>query len=165
VYYWICVMLNNGLEWDKWVLTNLSHSIDRGLTHLFLGRTSHAWLHTSGVTTRMSAHEWIYDTLALGYTTLDSMLEIGSTSWIIRLNQRMAICVHGAVHGRGRYSVGSGILVGWAPFPVMGAYEGRSISSENQYIRLKYFSQDSYISLKCMLSTNTYEFVADEMSL
>ena len=37
------------------MLTNLSHSIDRGLTHLFLGRTSHTSLHTSGVTTRMAA--------------------------------------------------------------------------------------------------------------
>ena len=36
----MCI-LNHGLEWDKWVLTNLFHSIDCGLTHLFLGRTSH----------------------------------------------------------------------------------------------------------------------------
>ena len=50
-------MLNHGLEWDKWVLTNLSHSIDRGLTQLFLGRNrkSHAWLHTRGVATRLAA--------------------------------------------------------------------------------------------------------------
>jgi len=60
-------MLNHGLEWDKWVLTNLPHYIDTGLTYLFLGRTSHAWLlhplpvelryawvHTSGVTTCMA---------------------------------------------------------------------------------------------------------------
>jgi len=48
-------MLNHGLKWDKWVLTNLSHPIDCGLTHLFLGLASHAWLHTSGVTTRLPA--------------------------------------------------------------------------------------------------------------
>jgi len=48
-------VLNHGLQWDQWVLTNLSHSIDCGLTHLFLGRTSHAWLHTRGVRIRMAA--------------------------------------------------------------------------------------------------------------
>jgi len=48
-------MLNHDREWAEWVLTNLSHFIDRGLTHLFLGRTSHAWLHASGVTTRVAA--------------------------------------------------------------------------------------------------------------
>jgi len=64
-------MLNHGLEWDKWVLTNLSHSIDCGLTHLFLGLTSkyrswlfvthdnnnnnRLWLHTRGVMTSMAA--------------------------------------------------------------------------------------------------------------
>jgi len=47
-------MLNHGLQWDKWVLMNLSHYVDRSLTHLFLGRTSHAWLHIRGVTIRMS---------------------------------------------------------------------------------------------------------------
>jgi len=48
-------MLNHGLKRDKWVLANSSHSIDRCLTHLFLGRTSYTWLHTRGVTTRMAA--------------------------------------------------------------------------------------------------------------
>jgi len=55
MYVLYMCMLNHCLEWDKWVLTNLSHSIDWGLTHLFLSRTSHAWLHTRGVTTRMAA--------------------------------------------------------------------------------------------------------------
>ena len=54
----------------------LSHSIDCCLTHLFLGRTSHAWLHTRGVTIRMGAHEWIFTTRMAALKLYHSRLNV-----------------------------------------------------------------------------------------
>jgi len=72
-------MLNHGLEWDKWVLTNLSDSIDRGLTHLFVGRTSkpRSWLLVTHDCTPVELrHAWLHS----GYATVDATIEIGITS-------------------------------------------------------------------------------------
>jgi len=86
-YIALMCTLNHGLEWAKWVLTNLSHS--------------RPWFNTLSPRShesRMTAHPWIYDTdgctrvdlwhawLQSGYTTLDSMLEMGTCdSWSVGL--------------------------------------------------------------------------------
>jgi len=82
-FHWLYkCMLNHGLEWDKWVLTNLSHSIGRSLTHLFLGHTSkpRPWLFsllvTHGCTPVELRHGWLHSV----YTTVDVTIEVGATS-------------------------------------------------------------------------------------
>ena len=53
------------------MLTNLSHSIDSGLTHLFLGRTSHPRSYDAHGCTHV---------FSIGYTAVDASIEIGTTS-------------------------------------------------------------------------------------
>jgi len=58
---------------------NVSHSIDRGLTHLFLSHASkfRPWLLVAhGCTWVELRHAWLHS----GYTTVDAMLEIETTS-------------------------------------------------------------------------------------
>jgi len=66
-------MLNHCLEWDKWVLNDVT--TDSGLTHLFNGRYGSV-AYTLFVWPRLSAPV----ELSTRYTTPDTTVEIGSTS-------------------------------------------------------------------------------------